>query len=142
MPYPSTGWGLSTSPGTTPGGTSANTGGEKPKGPVYQGKTVDEWVKALKNWDSRVRGEAATALGRIGPAAKAAIPALIDALKDRDPLVRVEAASALGSIGPDAIGALRDALKNEDRYVRMEPPWPWDTSAPRPGTPCPRYGRP
>jgi HEAT repeat protein len=45
-----------------------------------------------------VRTEAARALGRIGPEAKSAVPALNAALKDREPLVAREAAEALKRI--------------------------------------------
>src|SRR2546421_679467 len=47
---------------------------------------------------SRLR--ALEALGRIGPGAKAAVPALLRALEDRAPQYRVLAARALGGIGP------------------------------------------
>ena len=45
---------------------------------------------------------AARALGKIGPDAKAAVPALTNALKEENIFVRHEAVSALGSIGPEA----------------------------------------
>lgn len=51
-----------------------------------------------------VRSKAAAALGRIGPDAKAAVPALVEALKDNS--IRTDAATALGEIG----GAAKDAL--------------------------------
>src|SRR5262249_12652459 len=89
------------------------------KEPTYKGKTVAEWVKVLKNWDSQERGRAADALARLGPKARDAIPNLIDTLKDSDPMVRVEAASALAAIGTDAIEPLEKALKNSDKYIRM-----------------------
>ena len=52
--------------------------------------------------------EAAKALGKLGPGAKEAVPALIEALSVRDPGWRLntEAAYALGDIGPDATAAL------------------------------------
>lgn len=57
----------------------------------------------------------------IGPAAKAAVSALIAVLKVRDPEVRMNASSALGSIGTDAKAAekpLVEHLKDEDEGVR------------------------
>jgi HEAT repeat protein len=45
---------------------------------------------------------AAKALGKIGPDAKEAVPALQNALKDSNIIVRHEAVTALGNIGPDA----------------------------------------
>jgi hypothetical protein len=50
---------------------------EKQKEAVYQGKTVSQWVETLKDKNARTRSAAAGALGRIGPAAKAAVPALM-----------------------------------------------------------------
>jgi hypothetical protein len=42
--------------------------------PLYEGKTVPEWKKSLKNWDRHVREHAAYALGQLGSQAKDAIP--------------------------------------------------------------------
>ena len=56
----------------------------------------------------------ASALGRIGPAAKGAVPALSTALKDKDEQVQEWAAYALGEIGPaakQAIPALEAAAR-------------------------------
>jgi len=54
-------------------------------------------MEALK--DDGVRGGATHALGEIGPAAKDAVPGLIEALKDPDITVRRSAGFALGEIG-------------------------------------------
>ena len=78
-------------------------------------------IEALKDDDNEVRRNAASALGRIGPAAEAAVPALIEALKDDDNEVRRNAAFALGRIGPAAeaaVPALIEALKDEDSDVQ------------------------
>lgn len=64
----------------------------------------------LHDKDAVLRVEAADCLGRLGPAAKDQVPALIQALKeDREGDVREQAAEALGRIGPDASSA-REAL--------------------------------
>ena len=58
-------------------------------------------------------------MGRIGPTAKEAVPALIIALEDESWRVRPRAAQALGEIGSaakEAVPALITALK--DRLVR------------------------
>ena len=52
--------------------------------------------------DDKVRGTAAEALGQLGPAAKAAVPALLDACEDRSVLVRHAAIEALRKIDPEA----------------------------------------
>ena len=68
-----------------------------------------------------LRFHAAVALGNLGPAAQAAVPALIHtALWDEDAAVRVEAAVALWKIdrkGPLAIPALADALADENELI-------------------------
>jgi HEAT repeat protein len=60
-------------------------------------------------------------VGGIGPAAKAAIPCLLDALRHEDDGVREEAAWALAQIGQqpkEVIPALRRALRDKDKRVR------------------------
>ncbi len=64
-----------------------------------------------------LRGEVASVLGRIGPAAAPATGALAKLVGDEDPNVSSEAAYALGAIGPDAkaaVPALVAALKQTD----------------------------
>jgi HEAT repeat protein len=90
------------------------------KEPTFEGKPVSAWVNALKAKDPKARAHAAYALGVIGPAATAAVPALSDALKDRDEDVRHWAAEALGRIGAVAVPVLIDALKDNDKSLRLE----------------------
>ena len=52
------------------------------------GQNVSELVKDLKDKRADVRRDAADALVRIGPEAKAVVPALSEALKDEDRNVR------------------------------------------------------
>ncbi len=69
-----------------------------------------------------LRSEAANALGRYGPKAEAAVPALTAALKDRDVNVRTTAAIALGKVGArsaPAVKALTQALGRE-RDVELQ----------------------
>jgi HEAT repeat protein len=76
----------------------------------------------LKNQGSYpLRVGAAVYLGNIGPAAKEAIPDLIEALKDKDEDVREQAATALGKTGAEArpaVPALRLALQDDAGGVR------------------------
>ena len=65
--------------------------------------------------------EAATEIGRFGPRAASAVPALQKSLADPEPAVRMKAADALGMIGPasrPAMDLLRAALKDPDARVR------------------------
>ncbi len=73
---------------------------------------VSALIHKLKDKDTDVRWRAAYALGRIGPAAKEAVPVLIATLKDKE--VRTNAVFALGEIGPaakEAVPALESAAR-------------------------------
>src|SRR5262249_27235603 len=87
--------------------------------PAVGGKSVSEWVKALKDKQAKVRGEAAAALKQLGPKAGAAVPALIELLQDSDPFVRIEAVAALEAIGPAAVPPLVRALAAPNDNTRM-----------------------
>ncbi|MEM7024859.1 MAG: HEAT repeat domain-containing protein [Pseudomonadota bacterium] len=60
---------------------------------------VGWYVARLGAENPATRGDAAVALGQLGPAASAAIPALTEALSDPDPGVREHVAEALAAIG-------------------------------------------
>ncbi len=79
---------------------------------------VNELINQLKDKNYRVRYRAADALGKQGPAASAAVPALRKALKDPDRDVRKAATRALVKMGAAAVPALRKALKDPDEGVR------------------------
>jgi hypothetical protein len=80
-------------------------------------------IEALKERDVVLSSRAASALGKIGPAARAVAPALIATLqdKDRDFITRANAARALGQIRADVktvVPVLLEALADKDRDVR------------------------
>jgi len=81
-------------------------------------------IRDLKLPDARDREHAAKALWEIGPAAEAALPALIEALRDENwPVgpVGVYVANALGMIGPAAkaaVPALVQALEEGNENLR------------------------
>jgi HEAT repeat protein len=94
---------------------------KKHKPITANGKPVGHWLEELKNPDPKARKKAAVALGNVGRADPAAIPALIAVLKDRDATVRDSAVLALLNIGPkarDAIPALTEARYDKDATVR------------------------
>jgi HEAT repeat protein len=76
----------------------------------------------LKNADPRVRREAAEELGRIGPAARAALTPLEQSLQDPVGEVRVAASAALTAIDPARVDVevrvATDALKDKSASVR------------------------
>jgi HEAT repeat protein len=70
---------------------------------------IQRYIEALKSPDLNVRRASAKVLGEIGPAAKDAVPELIESLNDED--VDLIAVWALGQIGPAAIAAA-PAIRN------------------------------
>jgi HEAT repeat protein len=85
------------------------------------GQTVSHWVEALKDPSPTQRRQAVKALGHVGTADAAALPAVTEALKDRDARVRAEAALALLNVGPaarEAIPTLEETSKDKDPTVR------------------------
>ena len=79
---------------------------------------VPRLSKALEHADARAK--AAAIIARIGPAAKDAVPALIEALKDENALTRCEVLFALAAIGPDAkqaVAAVIDAVGDPEEDV-------------------------
>lgn len=76
-------------------------------------------IEALK--DPQVRGRAAAIIGRIGPPAKEAVPALIATLEDKNSQTRAEVLFALAAIGPDAkaaVPAIVQSIQDQDINVR------------------------
>src|SRR5689334_21270183 len=70
-----------------------------PRSPGAEGgASVAELIQALGDADALVREQAAVALGRKGPAEKAAVPALQKALTDASADVRAAADAALKQI--------------------------------------------
>jgi hypothetical protein len=85
--------------------------------------TITGAVTALKSPNSNLKAAAAVVLGRIGPDARDAVPALIELLGDEDLSVRELATVVLGRIGPDArdaVPALIKLLGDEDGEVRRQ----------------------
>ena len=77
-------------------------------------------IEALQDPDAAVRLEAARAIGKLGPKAQSAVPALVKALGDDDADVRAGAARAIGAIGPaakSAVPALLEALKDQGYFL-------------------------
>jgi TolB-like protein/class 3 adenylate cyclase/thioredoxin-like negative regulator of GroEL len=68
--------------------------------------TVETLAEQLLSDNGFARRSAARDLGRLGPAAAAAVPALIEALDDDLPIVRNDALISLGKIGPAAKAAI------------------------------------
>jgi outer membrane protein assembly factor BamB len=68
-------------------------------------------ILALRDKDAMVAGDAARALGALGPRASPSVSALVKTLSHEDPYVRVYAAEALASIGAQAKAATSDLAR-------------------------------
>ena len=94
--------------------------------PSYLGVETGDWIAALKSGDSLQRRLAAHALAEIGPAAREAVPALIETLRDPESFVRVWVAAALARVqpeNPDAIPALVVGTRDGISFVRSLAVW-------------------
>jgi hypothetical protein len=74
--------------------------------PVARGRPLSEWIADLKGASPAIRNAAAYEIAGMGPAAAAAVPALIEALDDPMAAVRFPVTVALGEIGPAAAAAV------------------------------------
>ena len=73
---------------------------------MSRGRPLSEWIADLKAAAPAIRNAAAYEIAGMGPAAAAAVPALIQALDDPMPAVRFPVTVALGEIGPGASAAV------------------------------------
>jgi HEAT repeat protein len=94
--------------------------------PSYLGVAIGDWVTTLSSSDPLERRLATHALAQIGPAAREAVPALIETLLDPVGFVRVWAAAALARVqpeNPDAIPALVAGTHDGISFVRSLAAW-------------------
>jgi HEAT repeat protein len=79
-------------------------------------------AELLADRSAQVRGRAAHSLGKLGEAAKPAVPALTKLIADQDEMVRRQAIAALREIRPDRkvmIPLMVDVLEHADPAMRM-----------------------
>lgn len=92
----------------------------KVKEPVSNGRTLSQWVADLKALSPQTRNAAAYEIAGLGPAAAAAVPALIVALDDPAPSVRFPVTVALLEIGPAAKAAVPRLQQMVDEEINDE----------------------
>jgi HEAT repeat protein len=100
--------------------TTKTKGKAKTSDPIVQDRPLSEWVADLGGAAPYTRVSAAYAVGSAGPAAKSAVPALIENLSSENSAVRYSSTLALGEIGPDAaaaVPALQKALDDRSEDV-------------------------
>jgi HEAT repeat protein len=90
---------------------------------AVDGDPVPELIGTLRRGATTERLRAAQALGRLGPLALEALPALADRLSDPDESIRSAAAAAAGQMGPTAVPILRRGLSHFDKQVRRQSVW-------------------
>jgi HEAT repeat protein len=84
-------------------------------------KHIRKLVRGLQSPEPLTRLKAGWLLGRMGPAAQEAVPALLDLLRQGTAREKKLAAWTLGYVGgpPEVARALRDALRDGDEGVRL-----------------------
>ena len=92
----------------------------KPQEPVSDGRTLSEWIADLKGLAPQTRNAAAYEIASMGPAAAAAVPALIVALDDPAAAVRFPVTIALLEIGPAAKAAVPRLVTMVDEEINDE----------------------
>jgi len=89
--------------------------------PIFQGKTLTQYLEALKSSDTSIRREAVTAMQRMGPLPARVVPVLVEALQDESQYVRAGICYVLGTIGQEALSCVPRlilALEDEKWIVR------------------------
>lgn len=99
---------------------SGQTKPAKPQEPVSDGRTLSEWIADLKALAPQSRNAAAYEIASMGPAAAAAVPALIEALDDPSAAVRFPVTIALLEIGPAAKAAVPRLVVMVDEEINDE----------------------
>lgn len=92
----------------------------KSQEPVSDGRTLSEWIADLKGLAPQTRNAAAYEIAGMGPAAAAAVPALIVALDDPIAAVRFPVTIALLEIGPAAKAAVPRLVTMVDEEINDE----------------------
>ena len=92
----------------------------KSREPVSNGRPLTQWVADLKAPSPQTRNAAAYEIAGLGPAAAAAVPALIVALDDPAASVRFPVTVALLEIGPAAKAAVPRLQQMVDEEINDE----------------------
>jgi HEAT repeat protein len=102
------------------GVASSQTAVAQAQEPVSDGRTLSEWIADLKGMAPQTRNAAAYEIASMGPAAAAAVPALIVALDDPVAAVRFPVTVALLEIGPAAKAAVPRLVTMVDEEINDE----------------------
>jgi HEAT repeat protein len=101
-------------------GLGAQATAAKSKEPMSSGRPLSQWIADLKAAAPQTRNAAAYEIAGLGPAAAAAVPALIEALDDPAASVRFPVTVALMEIGPAAKAAVPRLQQMVDEELNDE----------------------
>jgi hypothetical protein len=102
------------------GSVAAQSKPAKSKEPVSSGRPLSQWIQDLTAPAPQTRNAAAYEIAGMGPAAAAAVPALMAALDDPIAAVRFPAVVALMEIGPAAKAAVPRLQQMEEEEINDE----------------------
>lgn len=105
---------------TLVGSAAAQSKPVKSREPVSSGRPLSEWIEDLKAPAPQTRNAAAYEIAGMGPAAAAAVPALIATLDDPIAAVRFPAIIALTELGPVAKAAVPRLQQMEEEEINDE----------------------
>jgi HEAT repeat protein len=93
---------------------------------VYQGKPLSAWIKMLEDTNPSTRFAAIHAVGKIGPEAREAIPALVETIRqtrNHDKRILFACNHALLAMGKEIVPDMISVLKDEDWEMRRGAAW-------------------
>lgn len=103
-----------------------STGCTRNKEVIYQGKPLSEWIRMLEDTDPVTRLSAIHAVGKIGPEAKAAVPALIETIRqtrNHDRKMLLACNVALLAMGKELVPYMIALLKDDEWEMRRGAAW-------------------
>jgi len=93
---------------------------------VYQGKPLSEWIEMLEGTNLSAKLSAINAVGKIGPEAKDAIPALIETIRqtrNHDKKILLGCNYALLAMGKEIVPYMISLLKDDEWEMRRGAAW-------------------
>lgn len=93
---------------------------------VYQGKPLSEWIEMLEGTNLSAKLSAINAVGKIGPEAKEAIPALIEMIRqtrNHDKKILLGCNYALLAMGKEVVPYMISLLKDDEWEMRRGAAW-------------------
>jgi hypothetical protein len=93
---------------------------------TYQGKPLSAWIEMLEDSNPSTRFSAINAVGKIGPEAREAIPALIETIRqtrNHDKRILLACNYALLAMGKEIVPNMISLLKDDEWEMRRGAAW-------------------